>query len=222
MEPLQYHRSLKVGTVGFDVWGAKRAVYIFLKNEAKWQNFLKKTPLGKRTFGTIFRADLIKAQRLLTAGVEGVFDKPTLRALESVDAFDHTARALWNLQYVPIEPKLVEPIQGFHSLDKSLWELYSIGRDMDLSDEGTYNAASKLPSGAPSDHAFWPAFAFDLGIHASDGYANPTGRKYFDLAIKRTEVHYVILGTTIWSKEKGLHGYTDGGHTSHCHTSGIH
>lgn len=227
---LPFHRVLKLGMVGYDVWGGKRAVYRFLSNEQKWQGFLAQAPIVKRTFGPFFRQDLISAQHILTAGVDGWFDEETLRALEAADAFDAIARGLWLHQYEkPKPPPLVEPIEGFQSLVSDLWADYSIGRRMSMVDLGTYNPRSVLPgSGAPSDHATSrldgkicePACAFDLGIMPQNGWDNPVGRKFFEMMTIRPEIHYVILGDRIFSKEQGLHTYTAGGHENHVHTSG--
>ena len=220
---LPFHRNLHLGSRGYDVEAAKRAVYRLLDNEAKWQGYLHQTKLGREWFGGFFRRDLILAQRQLTAGKEGTFDLETLRALEDAGAFDGTARALWLLQYAPPPAQpLVEPKQGFRSLDSSLWEPYSVGRRLGLTDLGTYNSASRLPSGLPSDHAVYPAFAFDLGVTPQNGFDNPTGRRFFELMEKRAGIHYVILGDLIWSTEKGRHAYSDStSHAGHVHVSGI-
>lgn len=122
----------------------------------------------------------------------------------------------------PPQPPLIEPVQGFFSLHFSLWEAYSLGRRMNLSDLGTYNPDSNLPSGAPSDHAFHPSWAFDLGIEPDTGYQNPIGRSYFEAMMGRPEVEYVILGNRIWSRAQGLHSYFGGGHDNHVHVSGNH
>ena len=218
---LPFHRTLHLGSRGYDVEAAKRATYRLLANEAKWQGYLAQTKLTRTWFGGFFRRDLILLQRRLTAGSEGVFDRETLRAVEDAGGFDGTARALWLLQYQPPTPVLVEPKQGFRSLDSTLWEAYSVGRRLGLSDLGTYNPASRLPSGTPSDHAVFPAFAFDLGVSPQNGFDNPTGRRFFELMEGRPGIHYVILGDLIWSTEKGRHAYTAGGHENHCHVSGV-
>ncbi|MBA2707005.1 MAG: hypothetical protein H0U59_04275 [Gemmatimonadaceae bacterium] len=122
----------------------------------------------------------------------------------------------------PPEPPLVEPHQGFASLDESLWKAYSLGRRMGLSDLGTYNPASTLPSGAPSDHSVGPpAFAFDLGIEPDTGFQNPVGRAFFEAMVG--SCGYVILGDRIWSQARaseGVRTYTGGGHLNHVHCSG--
>ncbi len=121
----------------------------------------------------------------------------------------------------PLPTPLVEPVQGFNSLHKSLWEGYSLGRRMGLSDLGTYNPNSNLPSGSPSDHAVFPAYAFDLGIEPDTGFSNAVGRSLFEALVGRPEVEYVILGDRIWSRSRGLHGYSGGGHSNHLHASGL-
>lgn len=120
----------------------------------------------------------------------------------------------------PEPPVIVAPIQGLASLHVSLHPIFSIGRNMGLSDLGTFNPSSRLPSGAPSDHAVWPAMAFDLGVEPDTGYANPVGRAYFWIAAGRPEVEYVILGDRIWSRARGLHAYYGGSHANHVHVSG--
>lgn len=127
----------------------------------------------------------------------------------------------------PLPPPLVEPHQGFNSLHESLWQAYSLGRRMGLNDgpglaSGTYNAASTLPSGAKSDHAYNPAWAFDLDIGPDTGWQNLPARAFFEAMVSRSEVEYVILGNKIWSRSLGLHAYSGGGHENHVHVSGNH
>jgi peptidoglycan hydrolase-like protein with peptidoglycan-binding domain len=165
--------------------------------------------------------DAVKVfQKLNGIKATGHFGQATLNALEPY--MDARAKALYaRFELPPEKAKIVEPNQGFDSLHSSLWEAYSIGRNMGLSDLGTYNPASRLPSGSPSDHAVYPALAFDLGIEPDTGYSNPTGRAFFDRMIGRQEVSYVILGDKIWSRALGLHAYTAGGHLNHAHVSGV-
>lgn len=123
----------------------------------------------------------------------------------------------------PAPPPPIEPVQGFKSLHESLWEAYSLGRRMGLSDLGTYNPASTLPSGGPSDHSVYPARAFDLGIDPDTGWANEIGRAFFMAMVDRPEISYVILGDRIWSAARaseGIRPYGYGGHEGHVHTSG--
>lgn len=116
---------------------------------------------------------------------------------------------------------MIEPRQGWSSLSPSLHAAFSLGRSMGLSDLGTYNPASRLPGGGVSDHAQSPALAFDLGVTPAIGMAHPTGRVFFEAMIGRPEVNYVILGDTIWSRDRGRHRYTAGGHMNHVHVSGV-
>jgi len=227
---LPFHRTLRLGSFGYDVWGAKRAVYRALHDGKKWNGFLAQQTISKKTFGAFFARDLqlLDAEISVHDQPRGIVDLLMLRALETGGSFDAIARGLWLHQYASPRPKLVEPRQGFGSLVSDLWADYSLGRSMGLSDLGTWNPSSILPSShQPSDHATSrldgkicePACAFDLGISPQNGYDNPVGRKFFDLMTTRKEVHYVILGTKIHSKEQGLHEYTAGGHQNHVHTS---
>lgn len=165
----------------------------------------------------------------------------TLQRLNHIEATGHLGQATFDVvwEYLdayrrwkyrvfqvpkppPVPVVLVEPVQGFGSLHKELWTDYSAGRRMGLTDVGTYNPASRLPSGTPSDHAVYPAWAFDLGFSPATGFDQPVAHAFFQSMVGRPEIHYVILGDRIWSREKGLHGYTGGGHESHVHTSGLH
>jgi peptidoglycan hydrolase-like protein with peptidoglycan-binding domain len=159
-------------------------------------------------------------QKLNRIKPTGNFGQKTLDALEPY--MDARAKALYErFALPPEEAKLVEPNQGFDSLHSSLWEAYSLGRSMGLTDLGTYNPASRLPSGSPSDHAVYPAMAFDLGFSPQTGQANATAREFFTKMVGRDEVNYVILGDKIWSRALGLHDYTSGGHGGHVHVSGV-
>lgn len=119
------------------------------------------------------------------------------------------------------KPKLVEPDQGWSSLHESLWEPYSICRLAGLTDLGTYNPASTLPSGAKSDHAVYPAFAFDCGIDPDTGWQNLKARAVAVRLVKFEAVEYVILGDRIWTDwRKAWGAYYSGGHLNHIHCSG--
>lgn len=121
----------------------------------------------------------------------------------------------------PPLPVLIKPNQGWSSLHKSLWEAYSNGRRRGLTDLGTYNPDSRLPSGAPSDHAVLPAYAFDLGIEPDTGWANLKARAYAIWTAGRPEVEYTILGNRIWRGRFKVWGtYYSGGHLNHVHVSG--
>jgi hypothetical protein len=169
-------------------------------------------------------------QRLNKIEATGDVGQPTLDAL--VPFMDSRARSFYTkFELPPAEPKLVEPYQGFESLHHELWDAYSLGRtEYALGDgpglaSGTYNPASTLPSGAKSDHAFFPAWAFDLDIGPDTGFANVKARGFFEELVRRQAelgIEYVILGDKIWSRAKGLHAYTGGGHENHVHVSGSH
>lgn len=116
--------------------------------------------------------------------------------------------------------RLIEPMQGFESLRGDLYALYSLGRRLGLHDRGTYNPDSRLPGGGRSDHAYWPARAFDLGIE--DESERVLARYFYRLARGRPDVGYVIFERRIWSKDRGEHAYTAGGHGHHVHVSGRH
>jgi hypothetical protein len=115
---------------------------------------------------------------------------------------------------------LVKPKQGFDSLRQDGWAAYTLGRRLGLSDLGTYNPASTLPGGGKSDHAYNPARAFDLGLTKAGTRAR--ARWFFRRMIDRPEVEYVIFEKLIWSRDKGLHAYTSGGHDTHVHVSLLH
>lgn len=118
---------------------------------------------------------------------------------------------------------LLKPKQGFGSLHPSLHELYSLARRLGLSDLGTYNPSARLPGGGRSDHAYSPAWAFDVGVTKTGTLARL--RYLFRQAIGRDEVEYVILeGVSIpriWSRSRGGPRPYSGPATSpHVHVSG--
>lgn len=200
---------------GRDVTAIKRGL-----NKVE-SEFFPRPPEG---FNDIYNRRTVEAvktfQRLNHLPGAGAFGQRTLDALwPHMDAY---ARLMYRSYRPPPPPPppLIEPRQGFRSLHSSLWQAFSLGRRMGLSDLGTYNPASRLPSGAPSDHAVYPAYAFDLGISPDTGFANPVGRAFFEAMVGRPEVEYVILGNMIWSRTSGLHNYTAGGHYNHVHVSG--
>lgn len=144
---------------------------------------------------------------------------------EYADAYARWVYRTWTAPKPrPIPPPLVEPTQGFDSLHSSLWSVYSLGRSMGLEpDLGTYNPGSTLPSGSPSDHAVYPAYAFDLGFNPDIGWQHDVARSYFYAVMGKAEVEYVILGDRIWSRPRaseGIRPYSGGGHSNHVHVSG--
>lgn len=112
---------------------------------------------------------------------------------------------------------LLEPKQGFGSLRKDGWALYTLARRLGGRDSGTYNPASTLPGGGKSDHAYSPARAFDISNTAA--FTVERAWFFFNLARKRPEVEYVIYRDKIWSRTNGLRNYTAGGHETHVHVS---
>lgn len=216
-------RTLKVGCVGKDVEGAKRGVARYL-GKGRLSKLTEQAPVVRRTFGPFFRVDVKRAQGRLELPASGLFGEATYDALKSAGAFDAKALHLLREYAEEQKPPLVEPKQGFQSLHKSLWEPYSIGRRLGLSDLGTYNPASTLPGGGPSDHSVYPAVAFDLGVDPDTGFAHPQGRQFFLEMMRHPAVEYVILGDRIWShprRAEGIRKYTAGGHMNHAHVSGF-
>lgn len=215
MPPAVFTRVLRDGDQGIDVEGVGRAYCRagVMLPIAVFHNL--PVPI-KRKFG--FRK--VSAQKKLEARwgqvKDGVYDKKAHERL--LPSFDAYAKALM-LAWEPPPPPVVAPKQGFHSLSPALWEGFSLGRRMGLTDLGTYNPSSTLPSGAKSDHAYWPARAFDLGFSPQIGWDNLNARAFFNSMVERPEVEYVILGNKIWSRDAGLHAYTGGGHDGHVHVS---
>jgi hypothetical protein len=215
-------RTLKLGSYGKDVEACKRAVHRFLQTHEL--DKLEAQPVTvRRTYGPFFRTLVKQAQKqggILQTGSIGARTERVLRDARAFDALADHLLDQYQREQAPPVIELVQPTQGFASLHRSLWELYSIGRHAGLSDLGTFNGASRLPSGRPSDHAVYPAYAFDLGFTPHTGYEHPTARAFFKTCCERPEVEYCILGDHIWSRAQGLHTYTAGGHANHVHVSG--
>ena len=199
---------------------AKVATEFFLKPSGGYDDvYNTKTEQAVRAFQRI--EDISPAT--------GNFGQATLDDLwPFVDAYGRWKYRTFTIPKPP-PPPLVEPYQGFSSLDESLWRLYSIGRRMGLSDapglaSGTYNDNSTLPSGGKSDHALGPpARAFDLDIGADTGWQNDTARAFFHVCVGDPDCGYVILGDRIWSATRaaeGIRSYGSGGHANHVHVSG--
>lgn len=134
-------------------------------------------------------------------------------------------------RYLRKHKKLVEPVQGWDSLHEDLHLAYSMGRVRGFTDLGTYNPASRLPSGAPSDHSVKPAWAFDLGRNNrffNKGWNYLVARRLALFYVKNylaLNIEYVILGDRIWSRSKPYWhalGTGDTSHQWHLHVSGHH
>jgi hypothetical protein len=116
---------------------------------------------------------------------------------------------------------LIEPNQGWGSLDRSLWEAYSEGPRRGFLDLGTY-------VNKPGDHGVGPpCFAFDLGRKDRflfKGWNYLKARRLALWYVKnhgRLNIEYVILGRRIWSRTFGWHAFTrDSSHDFHIHVSG--
>lgn len=230
-------RTLALGSYGKDVDAIKRTVYRGLDKRDggnRLKTHMSRKPLEtpqsalirRRTYGAFFRSDVNKLKTLMKLTANGKVE-PTffakMKSLGYADSFAIDLLEQYAIDHKPAPPviKYVEPRQGFSSLDRRLWDEYTIGRNMGLWDLGTYNKASTLPSGAPSDHSVDPAVAFDLGFSPQTGYDNAKARKFFHLMAGAEGIHYVILGNKIWSVEKGLHSYSDSySHAGHIHVSG--
>jgi peptidoglycan hydrolase-like protein with peptidoglycan-binding domain len=198
------------------------------------EDFFPKPPGG---FDDVYNAKTENAVEVFQRFVDivpasGQFGQRTLDEMWAyADAYSKWVYRTWTApKPKPTPPELVEPYQGFGSLHRSLWEAYSLGRHMGLRDglglaSGTYNPNSKLPSGARSDHAYLPSYAFDLDIGPDTGWQNDTARAFFYAMVGRPEVNYVILGDRIWSRayaNQGVRLYGGGGHMNHIHVSAVH
>ncbi len=230
-------RTLSVGSYGKDVDGSKRAAYRALDKGdggTRLKTHMSKSLSVRRTFGAFFRSDVNRLKAQVGWKQNGKVEPLFWARMVREGYPDALAKDLVE-QYAdehpspPPAPKYVEPVLGVDSLDRRLWDEYTTGRNMGLTDLGTFNARSTLPSsGRASDHATsrlsgvigQPAIAFDLGFSPQIGYDHPVARKFFHLMAGAVDVHYVIVGTKIWSTEKGLHSYTSGGHEGHIHVSG--
>jgi hypothetical protein len=215
---VRYTRKFEYGDYGSDVEGVARA--LCRAGAGPPLVILNAVPLKmRRTWGRRKQAWLVKFKRRMGIPATPVYGVRSHNLLSPY--FDARARNLMNTWQEPV--KLVQPKQGFASLHRSLWESYSIGRGkFGLSDLGTYNGASTLPSGSKSDHAYYPAYAFDLGVSPATGFEHPAGRRFFYEVTRRPETSYVILGNKIWSLGRGLNSYSYGGHENHVHVSGLH
>ena len=114
-------------------------------------------------------------------------------------------------------PPVAPPVASLHP---SLWAAYAEAlATPGLFSLGTYNPDSRLPSGLPSDHAVYPAYAFDIGFDPDIGWQHPVARPYAEKTARRYEVEYVILGDRIHI-DGVWRTYRSGGHFNHVHVSG--
>jgi hypothetical protein len=217
---VRFTRVLTLGDTGSDCEGVARALIREGSAGVTLTAFNKQTNERRETWNDQKCDWLKKYERKLgdPFSVDGIYGKAV--HLELTPHFDALAASMM-LTWRPPPPPLVEPKQGWHTLHNSLYQIYSIGRQMGLFDLGTYNPASDLPSGNPSDHSVYPAYAFDLGIDPDIGYDHDVGRAYFSICMRTPAVEYVILGTKIGQRRTGLISYYGyGGHQNHVHVSG--
>jgi hypothetical protein len=216
---VRYTRRLSPGDTGPDVEAVGRAL-CRAGFGVKLSAYNALPARVRRTWGWRKRRWLRAFKRAHKLPPDAVYGKGAHAALSP--HFDAYGRSLMASYKPPV--KLVEPRQGWGSLDRSLWELYSIAiGTYGMSDLGTYNSASRLPGGGISDHAKGPpALAFDVGIDPDVGMADPEGRAFFNLCARDRRVEYAILGDRIGSFRYGTRPYTSGGHLNHVHVSGRH
>lgn len=101
-------RTLRLGHVGSDVEGCKRAVYRYLDESSRWLAFVRSAPLVRSTFGPVFREAVKVAQIRLGVHVDGQIGPATERALRAEHAFDEYAD--WLLErYALKHPRLFYP-----------------------------------------------------------------------------------------------------------------
>lgn len=208
---MKLKRPLRGSEIGADVRMVQRALN-------KWTRPGVEIPTnGRYDFRTIDRMVGFQLEQNIKPA-SGNFGQVTLDHLWPF--FDAYGRWTYR-RYEPL--KLVEPDQGWGSLDKTLWAAYSMCRNAgsQFTDLGTYNPASRLPSGAPSDHAVYPAMAFDIGIEPNTGWNNLKARALALRLVKLPAIEYVILGNRIWTDWRKVWGaYYSGGHYNHIHVSG--
>ena len=217
---VRFTRVLSEGDQGSDCEGVARALIREGSAGVTLTSFNKQTLERRRTWNVQKMDWLKKFERSLgdPYSVDGIYGRAVHEKLEP--HFDALATQMMK-DWKPPPPPLIEPAQGFDSLHQSMWSIYSLGRNMHLFDLGTWNPRSTLPSGAKSDHAVYPAYAFDLGFDPDIGWEHDVARSYFYAALHRPEVEYVILGSKIGFRRTGtVQYYGSGGHYNHVHVSG--
>lgn len=229
MASTDVRRIVRPGMRGLDVHAAKRAIARLLQDgrltrlEGRRKGETEEQAERRReTFQPSYVADVKLAQLRAGLPMSGVIGPELEKFLHANGFYDARALELERRYADSLKPKLVRPRQGWSSLHRSLWEVYSVGRSApySFSDLGTYNPASRLPSGRPSDHSVHPAVAFDLGIDPDLGWAHELGREYVLRVAREPEVEYVILGDRIVFG-RTIRRYSAGGHLNHIHVSGV-
>lgn len=202
---------------GTDIDGHARAMHRYLR-DSQLYNYELQPDIMRRTYGIGKRTLAKKCAEKAGLPQYGVVGPALYAAMRDAGAYDQIAEARVQAYADSLAPKpVVLPVASLHS---SLWTAYSDAlTTKGLFSLGTYNPASKLPSGLPSDHAVYPAYAFDIGFDPDTGWANPVARAYAERTAKRLEVEYVILGNKIHI-DGAWKTYTGGGHLDHVHVSG--
>lgn len=214
-------KATPVPVVGLDVEGWALGAHAYLRT-GKADEFKLQSPIVRQTFGVGKRTLAKKCAAKAGLPEYGVVGPELFDRMLKAGAFQGRAGELL-AAYAEANAPLIEPIQGFKALHQSLWRIYTIGRMMGLHDLGCYNPASRLPgSGRPSDHAVYPAMAFDLGVDPDNGWDNLAGRRFFYECLDRPkDVEYVILGDRIaFTSDRNVRPYRSGGHLNHVHVSG--
>jgi hypothetical protein len=126
-------------------------------------------------------------------------------------------------RYLAKHGALLRPV----SLQPSLHLAYSMAMKRSFTNLGTYNPRSTLPGGGKSDHAYYPAWAFDLGRpgwRGLWGFGYLAARRLANLYVEHAYalgIEYVIVGRRIWSRTNGWRAYNaDRSHDWHVHVSG--
>jgi hypothetical protein len=218
MTPLP--RTVKYRMTGIDIDGHGHAMHKYL-HDGQTAAYLQQKESMRQTFGIAKRTLAKKCAKKAGLPEYGVVGPNLYKVMYDAGAYRGRPEACVQAYIDAQRPKLIEPNQGWDSLHVSLWKAYSLGRSKlyGFSDLGTWNPASRLPSGAPSDHSVHPAFAFDLGIDPDTGWSHLKARAYVYQIAGWAEIEYVILGDRIWT-DRGLGRYHNGGHMNHIHVSG--
>lgn len=209
---------------GLDISGHGRAMHRYLR-DGQLGSYEKQPDLMKATFGVGKRTLAKKCAAKAGLPQYGVLGPGLFRALVAAGAYDVIAEQRVVAYAKSLEPPpLVEPNQGWGSLDESLWQAYSDGRNRSFTDLGTY-------VNKPGDHGVGPpCFAFDLGrpdrflFKGWDYIAARRLALYYVKHHERLNINYVILGRRLWSRSIPVwHPLTTGdtSHDYHIHCSGV-